>query len=532
MNKRQLFILLSLLPFIGVCAQDDDFEAFRRQQLQEMDDFRQDMFAEFSKFRREALTGFANYLEHQWEPYQVEPKRLRPREDKPVAPPMLPNKDKALPTTPVKVPGKVEPVIIPKVEPKPEIPPTPNTPQATKPTTPTTPTTPTFPNLPTTPTKPTTPSTPATPAPYVRQKFTVYGTPMQIIATSDLRISLGGVNEHQVASALRTMAEDKYTPLVTDLAGASKTYNLNGWAVYQLVKQVSERLQGANDANGCALMTAFLLNQLGYDTKLAYMGNRLLPLVSMDMEMVGYTFIKMGGKEYYIMAKDLPANTPIYTYRKNMEGATRAVDISNPAAMKLSTQWSPATTHASQAFPAAAMQGSVNSNLIEYYKSIPILAGYPWPFIAQQPMSERLREELLPPLKRAIAGKGEYDAVAIIMNFMHYGFKYKTDEDQFGHEKPFYFEENFYYPFNDCEDRAILFSYLVRNLVGLDAALIYAPGHLWAAVCFKQTVNGDYVEAAGKRFVMCDPTFIGSSPGMCASKYKGQTYKVFPIPVR
>ncbi|MCR5820306.1 MAG: hypothetical protein K6F94_05085 [Bacteroidaceae bacterium] len=526
MNNRLFFIFLALLPFCGLSAQDedDDFQAFRRQQLQEMDDFRSDMFAEFSKFRREALTGFANYLEHKWEPYQVEPKRLRPREDKPVTPPMMPKKDKILPTKPIKVPGKVEPVTIPKVEPKPNIPPTPSTPPAK-------PSTPTLPNIPNTPTKPT--ITPApTPAPYVRQKFNVYGTSMQVIATSDMRISLSGVNEHQVASALRTLADDKYTPLVTDLAGASKSYNLNGWAVYQLVTQVAERLQGKDDANGCALMTAFLLNQLGYDTKLAYMGNRLLPLVSMGMDMVGYTYIKMGGKEYYIMAKNLPANTSIFTYRKNMEGATRDIDISNPASMKLSTQWSPSTSHAALSFPMASMQGSVNTNLIEYYKSIPVLAGYPWPFIARQPMSERLQEELLPPLKRAIAGKNEYDAVAILMNFMHYGFKYKTDDDQFGYEKPFYFEENFYYPFNDCEDRAILFSYLVRNLVGLDAALIYAPGHLWAAVCFKQNVNGDYVEAEGKRFVMCDPTFIGSSPGMCASKYKGLTYKVFPIPAR
>jgi hypothetical protein len=188
--------------------------------------------------------------------------------------------------------------------------------------------------------------------------------------------------------------------------------------------------------------------------------------------------------------------------------------------MKLSTQWSPATTHASQAFPAAAMQGSVNSNLIEYYKSIPILAGYPWPFIAQQPMSERLREELLPPLKRAIAGKGEYDAVAIIMNFMHYGFKYKTDEDQFGHEKPFYFEENFYYPFNDCEDRAILFARIVKNLLGYEVVLLEYDDHVATAVNLPHAyAKGHHLNIQGKRFTVCDPTCIGATVGDISSKY-------------
>ena len=55
-------------------------------------------------------------------------------------------------------------------------------------------------------------------------------------------------------------------------------------------------------------------------------------------------------------------------------------------------------------------------------------------------------------------GLGEEEAVNMILSYMNYGFKYMTDDNQFNREKPFFPDENFYYPYNDCEDRAILFS--------------------------------------------------------------------------
>jgi len=71
-----------------------------------------------------------------------------------------------------------------------------------------------------------------------------------------------------------------------------------------------------------------------------------------------------------------------------------------------------------------------------------------------------------------------------------------------------------FYPWCDCEDRAILFSHLVRDIVGLDVALVYYPGHLAAAVAFTEPVRGDYyVTSDGHHFTVCDPTILGGDIG-------------------
>lgn len=44
-------------------------------------------------------------------------------------------------------------------------------------------------------------------------------------------------------------------------------------------------------------------------------------------------------------------------------------------------------------------------------------------------------------------------------------------------------------------------------------ALVYYPGHLATAVCFETNVQGDYFMIAGRRFVICDPTYINAPIG-------------------
>jgi len=97
---------------------------------------------------------------------------------------------------------------------------------------------------------------------------------------------------------------------------------------------------------------------------------------------------------------------------------------------------------------------------------------------------------------------------------VQYAFAYQTDTQQFGYERPFFGDETFFYPACDCEDRAILYSILVRELLGLEVVLLHYPQHLATAVHFNETIQGDYLMIDGKKFLICDPTFLGASVGM------------------
>ena len=125
-----------------------------------------------------------------------------------------------------------------------------------------------------------------------------------------------------------------------------------------------------------------------------------------------------------------------------------------------------------------------------------------------------------------VQGKNEADAANILINFVQTAFQYQRDEQQFGYEKPFFVEELFYYPYSDCEDRAMLYSYLVRKLLGLDVVLLDYPDHIATAVRFKGNVGGDYVMVGGQKYIVCDPTYIGASIGMTMPQFKTVAAKV------
>ena len=136
------------------------------------------------------------------------------------------------------------------------------------------------------------------------------------------------------------------------------------------------------------------------------------------------------------------------------------------------------------------------------------------------PMSKELKSALYPPLQAAIKGKSEKDAANILIDFVQNSFQYQTDGEQFGYEKTFFMDENFYYPACDCEDRAILFSNLVKDLLGLDAVLLDYPNHIASAVRFNEDISGDYILLDGKKYLICDPTYIGAPIGMCMDRFK------------
>ena len=53
-----------------------------------------------------------------------------------------------------------------------------------------------------------------------------------------------------------------------------------------------------------------------------------------------------------------------------------------------------------------------------------------------------------PPLRAAVAGKGEREAAELLLHYLHRAFPYKTDEAQFGIERTLFAEEMYYYPYS------------------------------------------------------------------------------------
>ena len=123
-------------------------------------------------------------------------------------------------------------------------------------------------------------------------------------------------------------------------------------------------------------------------------------------------------------------------------------------------------------------------------------------------------------LRDSIKGMDEQKAVNFLLRFVQTSLKYKTDEKQFGKENYLFPEETLRYPYSDCEDRAILFAWLVQTLLGLDVVGLNFPGHVATAVRFSSDVPGDAITYQGNRYIVSDPTYINASAGMTMPDYK------------
>lgn len=62
--------------------------------------------------------------------------------------------------------------------------------------------------------------------------------------------------------------------------------------------------------------------------------------------------------------------------------------------------------------------------------------------------------------------------------------------------------------------------------MGLDVILIYYPGHLATAVHFNEQAPGDYISLQGRKFVVCDPTYVNAGIGRTMPHMDNSSAKV------
>ena len=91
------------------------------------------------------------------------------------------------------------------------------------------------------------------------------------------------------------------------------------------------------------------------------------------------------------------------------------------------------------------------------------------------------------------------------MHFTRYAFLFEPDETAFGKEKRLSPEETLIYGQSDCEDRAALFFYLVKEIYNLPMIVLVYPKHVTIAVNLDKPI-GKPIHYNGKTYSICEPT--------------------------
>jgi len=352
-----------------------------------------------------------------------------------------------------------------------------------------------------------------------------YGHNLKFYYDPKLKTRLKGrINEKAISKFWADLSKADYEALLIQLKKQRGPLQLNDWSYALLINELAKNIY-AGQKNEQSLLTWFLLIKTNYQARLAYSKNKVFLLLPTQQRLYGVSYFTFSGKRYYALGMDGNKAKPgrVFTYDGEYPGAKKSLDMA--VSKSLNTRRSKRSRQVGFTYNNKRYNVMVghDKNTINYLRT------YPQMDIDQyfkSHVNEDIGNPVLKQLKRIISGKSEEEAVNIILLFVQNAFKYKTDQGQFGEENYLFPEETLYYPYSDCEDRSVIFAWLVRSLIGLEVVGLDFPGHIAAAVKFNTSVSGDKVRHNGKTYVVTDPTYINASAGMTMPEYKRVKPKV------
>lgn len=505
MRRKALMIstvLVALATTTGGMAQErKSFEEFRRGLLNSYNDFRQTI-----------LDHYADFLNGEWHEYESlngerrdrTPKpSVVPSVEKPSAPPALPKRSNPGAEAP-------SPVI------KPERPGHPAS------------------DTPLPKSKETTPegglskgreTAPVASPSRGEDTFSFYDLPMTLPAI-DFNIAYRLSTSSDYAAQWKDLdREGVAKKLVPAIKKKVEDTGLNDYLTYEYISSYIDSKFPQADPSSRLSAVHYLLANLGYDARIAMTGSGS-PLLLLPFKQTIYArnYIMMPEGKYYVFAPEG------FDYSRLGKEGIKTCTLPRDAASgdkfdlvlgRLNLPVKPKAFNLE--YGPLKLTGEVNENLM------PILYRYPQMPIGDYAVSSpdpELRARLVEQVKSQLGSMEGDKAVEELLGFMHNVFEYATDEEFHGFEKPYFLEETLYYPKNDCEDRAIFYTYFLWNSLGKEAQLISFPGHEAATVCLDNPVEGTFYTQKGKKYYISDPTFIGSHTGMVMPIYSNRDPKI------
>ena len=314
-----------------------------------------------------------------------------------------------------------------------------------------------------------------------------------------------------------------YQIFIESLVDYAQQTNLNDWGIYQLIDKSAKQL--FTNSNNQKMWKWAILNQAGYQAKIGYHDNTVYLMLPFMQQIFEKPYYSIAGTNYYLIDNN-PGNKNLYTYESNFGGASKKIDLHLPYSLNFSQSSNTITKTTFLPNEQEALKLQMNKTIMAFLASYPQTDNIVYLNAA---MSGSVKDELYEYIQPRIMGMSETEAVTYLMKYLHNSFEYKTDRDQFGKEKMFFPDEIFYYPYSDCEDRTVLFTRLVNDLLGLDVVALTYFSHMAAAVSFSQPVDGYNFDVAGQTYTICDPTYINAPIGAVMPEY--EDYKPIAIKI-
>lgn len=497
--------VLLTIPLDGI-AQDSEFERFRQQREQA-----------FQQFVSERDRQFSEFLRREWKQVDLDVTDPDTEEKLPEIPVFTPEErpsDK--PAIEIEAAERSEEEVTPPPPPR-AAPPPPPTPEARATPSPE----PVLTPLPRRTVDPT------------ASTITVnkFGHNHRVVTASHFSTQLPGrLNNNTIADHWLKLAGGDYSKAVEDLKDIITRHRWNDWAASMFVRAYADR--HVSDESSRVALTWFLLSKIGYTVHVGYVNDRLVLIAPATTRVYAVPRYTMDGSRMYFYLMDgLNQNTrgirSIHTYAADEVPRNSSLDLHFFQQPLGEPNIKSRDIRFAYIDRAITITLQYDQNMVDFLKTFPQtdLTVF-FNAAASEVFDHSMRTQIAPLLE----GKTQGEQLNILLRLVQTGFEYKTDTKQFNRQRFMTPDEILFYPYSDCDDRAILFAYLVRNLMGLDVIGLEYSGHVATAVRADPSLEGDRIIHNGQSYLVCDPTYIMADYGMSMPQFASERPK--PIVIR
>ena len=334
-------------------------------------------------------------------------------------------------------------------------------------------------------------------------------------------------------AALKTqMLNSPHSDLITQMRGFCADCNLCDWGRYLLAHAMSEAAYPASMSNEKIALQIFILTQMGFDARAALSGKQLVMLLPFDGTVYERGYIEIDGRRFYIFEYHSTPDgyIPIVEQR---DSTLRPLSIEIGAGINtprivniVLPRWS--------AYLGEEISVPISPARIELMRSYPTTEKAPF---HRAEIAQPLADTILTSLNRHIEGFSELSAAQFLLGLVQHGFDFTSDSDLFGRHKQMTIEESLFYGRNNCKDRTLIYSWLIGELLSLPNILIEYQvdpaiepiGHIACGVAFSSPVKGTNILYRGRRFTLCDPSYVDAAIGQAMPHYAQFPMKVVDI---
>ena len=351
---------------------------------------------------------------------------------------------------------------------------------------------------------------PRTSAQESRGKVDFFGETIELPATFTAPPFTAPLSESAVKAYINAINPDSLQVFLDALLRYKKTSNPDDWLYYQLVRKVAQYISPkADNYYRYTFYKWWFLTRSGYDARLTVSDNYLLFYVQCNENIYNIPARMVDGRQYVCLNYHDYGSSIDFEKHPFTEATPYFASQAKPFSYKVNhlpdfrpTDYTEKDLEFSDGINHYSFQIKVNPQVKTIFTNYPVV-DYDLQF--NMPLSKTTYESLIPSLKKHLQGMKNKDGVEFLMRLTRYAFLFRTDKESFGTEKRLSPEQTLLSDFSDCEDRAALFFFLVKELYNLPMLVLTYPDHVTVAVQLEKPY-GKTVEYNGVKYTLCEPS--------------------------